>query len=323
MKQEHACALNSIVECLKNNDNFLIVSHISPDGDTLGSASALCGILKLLGKNCIHVCDGEPSHNLKNMKQLTEHMGEPNYFDVAIAVDCADFERLGKYGQNYNTATLKIVIDHHKTNIGFADINYVCDYPACAQCICDIVDKLDIKITSDIALCLYVAFLTDTGRFSYKGVNSDTMQCVARLYGYGLDIDRINRNIFNLRSYIKSKLIAQTLNELECWIENAVFASFLEFDQFAPFNTEGCDTEGIVNYILDIEGCKIAIFAHENLKNVTKISFRSTDVQYDVSAIASHFGGGGHTLAAGCTMNVSCADAKKLIYSYIKDNLFC
>ncbi len=319
---EKEMLIDNIISQLKNNDEFIVISHISPDGDTLGSAAALCGILSILGKKCIHVCDGEPSYNLGKIPQLTQYIDDAKTTSVAIAVDCADKARLGCYAEIFDGAAVKIVIDHHKTNIGYGDINYIRDYPACAQCICDIIDRMGIKITHDIALCLYVAFLTDTGRFAYKGITSRTMECVASLYDFGLDIDRINRKLFNVRSFSKSKLIAKTLDNMQAWFDGKVMAAFLDYENYLTFNTGDCDTEGVVNFVLDVEGCKIAIFAHESKKGITKISLRSTDSNFDVAKVAVNFGGGGHTMAAGCTLNVPCQDAKEKIYSYIKEILF-
>ena len=314
----------SIVKVIREGYSFAVVSHISPDGDTVGSAEALCYALKSLNKQCVHVCDGKMSESLKHISELNKFVCEPESIsgaDVVIAVDCADESRLGKWEMPFKEAPVKIVIDHHATNKGFGDINYIVNYPACAQLMFYIIDELGVQLTPQIATCLYVAFLTDTGRFSYRGVNEATMQCVARLYACDLDFQYINRQIFSQRSFAKTKLLAKALANLEIWFNGCVSVIFMNYDEYSGLISDNCDTEGIVNYALDVEGCNIAIFAYEMEPNKTKVSLRSVSPEYDVSKIASHFGGGGHIQASGCTLLTDAQGAKKQMFNCF-ENIF-
>lgn len=315
----------NIVKAIRENDSFVVVSHISPDGDTLGSAAALCYVLRLLNKRCIHVCDGTASDALRQIPELNTFICQPQEipdFDAFVAVDCADEARLGKWQDAFGSASVKMVIDHHITNKGYGDINYIKNYPACAQLIFNIIDELNMELNKEIATCLYVAFLTDTGRFSYRGVNEETMQYVARLYGYDLDFDNINRQIFSLRTFDKSKLLAKALTNLELWFDGSVSAVFIGYEDYSKLISENCDTEGIVNYAMDVKGCSIAIFAYEMEPQKVKVSLRSVSHQYNVSAIASNFGGGGHVQAAGCTVYVDIKKAQDLLYNYLQENIY-
>ena len=312
--------INDVIKVFNDNSSFLVISHVSPDGDTIGSAAALCYALRSIGKKCVHVFDGSMSHNMSKFEVLTKHIGKQCKCDVVVAVDCADITRLGKFKDVFENAQNTVVIDHHKTNAGFGSVNYIQDYPACAQCIFQILDELGIAIDQNIAQCLYFAFLTDTGRFSHNDVNQMTMEYVSRLYDdFDIKISDINREMYDVRTYSKTKLLAKSLTNLEQWFDGRVTVIFLNNEEYQPFNSEDCDTEGIVNYALNVGGCKVAIFAYEKSPRTTKVSFRSVDPRYDVSKIAANFGGGGHIQAAGCTIEQNCDKVKALIYDYIKN----
>jgi len=315
--------VSKIVEILHEHDSFAVISHTSPDGDTLGSAAALCYALRQLNKKCVLLCDGKPSDALKDISELNEFISEDQTiadYDAFIAVDCADLKRLGKWAGAYNSSDIKVVIDHHITNCGFGDVNYIENYPACAQLVFNIIDALGIGLNKEIATCLYVAFLTDTGRFSYRGVNEITMNYVARLYGCGLDFEHINRIIFSQRTFEKSKLLAKALDNLRLWLDGRVSVIFIGYDDYSRLVGEGCDTEGIVNYALDVKGCYAAVFAYEFEPGKTKVSFRSVSTKYNVSLIASSFGGGGHIQAAGCTQYTDVKDAEELLFKAFSEH---
>ena len=309
-----------LAEAIKSNDGFAVLSHVSPDGDTLGSGAALCFLLRRLGKRCVHLCDGSIPENLQGFDVLTAHIGQPDgEYGTAIAVDCADRLRIGEYAGLFDRAGLKIVIDHHKTNSGFGDINYIKDYPATAQCITDLLSFMGQKPDDSIARCLYIAFLTDTGRFAYRGVTADTMEAVAELYRYGIETDKTCRELFSVRSYAKTKWLGCALEKLESWCEGRASAVYIDYETYMPFLSQGCDTEGIVNYAMDIKGCKIAVFGCEKTPGTVKVSLRSVSEKHDVAALVLGLGGGGHTQAAGCTLEMSCDEARTLFYNLMTD----
>lgn len=311
--------LTQLADAIQNHDSFLIISHISPDGDTLGSSAALGYILEALGKRCFQRCDDGVPRNLSSFPALSEFLSREDMpYSCAIAVDCADVQRMGTQADAFMKAKSRLVIDHHKTNEGFGDINYISDDPAAAQCVFALMEELQVPLNKNIAECLYIAFITDTGRFAYHGIGQQTMEIVAKLYSQAIDISHINRVVFRERSYSKTKLIAAALDKLETWFDGDVACIFLDYETYSPFASADCDTEGIVNYALEVKGCKVAVFGHEKQPGVTKISLRSISPDYDVSAIAQHFDGGGHIQASGCTIKKPCNAAKDTIFELLK-----
>lgn len=302
-------SLTRLAQAIREIENFVLIMHISPDGDTAGSAAALCHILKNMGKTCRVFCRDELPASLDVLKDETgefvfglinpEEEGVIPEKTAAIAVDCADAGRMGEYAALFEKCAFRFVIDHHKTNAGFGDISFIRPYPATAQLIMELADELGAYLDANTAKCLYVAFLTDTGRFAYSGVTEQTMRAAGRLYGFGIDTADIARQLFSVRTLSKTKLLGRALELLETAFDGRACMIFMNREQYAPFDTEDCDNDGIVNYALDVKGCEIAVFAHEREKGLTKVSLRSAG-RADVSRIAQAFGGGGHTLAAGC-----------------------
>ena len=178
-----------------------------------------------MGKSCRVFCrDGLPA-SLDVLKDETrefvfglinpEEEGVIPEKTAAIAVDCADAGRMGEYAALFEKCAFRFVIDHHKTNAGFGDISFIRPYPATAQLIMELADELGARLDANTAKCLYVAFLTDTGRFAYSGVTEQTMRAAGRLYGFGIDTADIARQLFSVRTLSKTKLLGRALELLD------------------------------------------------------------------------------------------------------------
>lgn len=164
-----------------------------------------------MGKRCFFKGEGAFPGQLSDISGIRRLLELPELeeYDAAIAVDCADIGRLGIYAPLFSAARLKLVIDHHVTNQGFGDINYIKSCPATAQCVYELFMELGLKAEGETAECLYTAFLTDTGRFAHSDVGRDTMLIAAQLYDAGFDTARINKLLFGTRTFNASRAAGQ------------------------------------------------------------------------------------------------------------------
>ena len=297
---------NELLESFKNSQNVAIFAHVRPDGDCFGSASALKGALLKMGKTADIFCDCELSENYKfikyiNNEELNCSSCEFDHYDLAVAVDCSDKSRIGKFADVFDAANIKIKIDHHKTNDDFADINFVQHVGSTCEILYDIIKQLNVELDADIACSLYAGVSSDTGCFMHNNTTSETHRIAGELMQYGFDLDVANYNLFKRRSYGQVMILKQALNNLSFICNNKVAISFLTIKDFKTFKTKNTETYGIVNTLVDIESVDIGILISEDKPNLYTCSFRSKN-KIDVSVICEKFGGGGHLNASGCNI---------------------
>lgn len=314
-------ALKRLARAIEQNESFLITAHVNMDGDALGSSAALALALINMGKRCFFKGEGAFPGQLSDISGIRRLLELPELeeYDAAIAVDCADIGRLGIYAPLFSAARLKLVIDHHVTNQGFGDINYIKSCPATAQCVYELFMELGLKAEGETAECLYTAFLTDTGRFAHSDVGRDTMLIAAQLYDAGFDTARINKLLFGTRTFNASRLLGRALNSLELCCENKIAIISITQRDFDLCGAHEADSEGIVNYALEVAGVEAAVFLRQRGEGY-KVSLRSSG-RLDVSEIALLLGGGGHRMAAGCVINGSLEEAKRQIADMISGRL--
>ena len=291
--------MNHIINAIYKYQSFAISSHRDPDGDSIGSCIALGLALKKLGKSVTYIMDDIPEKfefldEIKNFKQNTwEH------FDVIICLDCSNIEHLFN-SQNLSNGDLIINIDHHISNTNYGGLSYV-DFTASAtgEIIYELICKLSIPIDKDMAIALYAAIVTDTGNFKYSNVTHKTHAIISELYKITDVYWKINTMIFDQNSYERMKVVGKSLENLYLAHENKISVITLSLEDLKQY--DNVDLEGIINYARDIKGVEIAIFAKEVEANLFRVSFRANG-DYDVSTLASLYGGGGHSKAAGCTI---------------------
>lgn len=293
--------LKKIADFIRDNDGFILICHIAPDGDTLGSALALYSVMKLYGKRVQVVCQDRVPYSLMFLPGAREVITpeKATREDNVIAVDCADMTRLGKAASLFESAKNTISIDHHGTNTMFAMHNEV--HPRCAatgEIIYELINIFSGTATVETASCLYTALMTDTGCFAFNNVTSDTFSTAAELVRHGVDSAKINMFVYKTVPVQKSKLLGYALSSTELFCGGKVgFCTISQLD-LAKFKARAEDTEGIIDHIRDIETVEIAIFARECLDGEYKVSLRSKEYA-DVAQLARDFGGGGHIHAAG------------------------
>ncbi len=313
--------LESIKEKIDESNSIVILTHEHPDGDAVGSSLAFMHALKKIGKNVDVVIPGvhRMYSVLPGFEEIKEACADDYNYDLCIALDSSDLERLHDCRSIFEKTKNTIVVDHHITNQNFGDVNYV---NAVASSTCQnllvVFAYMDIAISKDIASCIYAGILTDTGGFRYN-VQTETFEFVSMLLETGIDNVKIYRNLFDLTSFPRTKLLGRALDRLELLCDNKVAFTYITKQDEEECGTTDGDQEGIVNYGRNIEGVEVSIFVRE-LEDKRKISLRSNEY-LDVSLIATKYGGGGHMKAAGIGTDMSLEVIKQTLISEIEKQL--
>ena len=307
---------DKVLSAVLSAGSILLFCHVSPDGDTLGSALALKIRLQRLGKRVQLMMDGfVPSYLafLPEAEDVLAADAQPKQYDLAVAVDVASLDRLGKCETVFASAPMTAVIDHHGTNEGYAQLNLIDgDAPATAILICRLFEKMELPMTQEEALCLYTALSTDTGNFIYDSTNAESFAVMGRLMEAGLPLAEYSRKLFRQKEEAFVRLLGEALPTLRVIGDGKIAGLQLTLAQMEKHHANGGHTEGIVNYAIDLMGVDMAYFAREMDGGKVKVSLRALD-PYAVDKVAAQFGGGGHRLAAGLTLEMPIADAVRTI----------
>lgn len=311
-----------IVRALSTAESALLCMHIGPDGDTLGSTLALGMALERMGKRVRLAC-ADPVPALYAFLPGTESIMPPDAlagerFDLAVAVDVSDASRLGAVRPLFEAAPVRAVIDHHPTNDRFGNVNWI-EPAAAATGVLALasIRELGVSLSADMADCLYVALATDTGNFSFGNTDGAVLRAAAELVEAGARPDRLTERVYRTRSRQGVELMGRALSTLRLFAEGRAAIMTLSAQDFAE--TGACDsmTEGIVNYAVEIVDVQIAALARERGSEI-KCSLRAREPR-DVAALAKSFGGGGHALAAGCSLPLPMGEALERLESAISE----
>lgn len=296
--------LASIARLIEENNDFTLIMHVSPDGDAIGSACALRLALMAMGKRVQAVCDGDVPR-IYRFLEGAEDIIKPNAARVtsaAIAVDCADEGRMGAADEIFAQAKHAANIDHHVTNTMFAQHNAVeAHAAAAAEVVKRLIEQLDADFSANIATCLFCGLVTDTGNFAYSNTTPDTLFAAGELLQRGADNALINRAVYRSAPVSKRRMLGLGLIKAEYLHGGKVAVCKLTRADFDRFNARDEDCEGIIDNLRDVENVEIAMLIREKEPNVYKVSMRAKEYA-NVCAVAERYGGGGHRLAAGCTV---------------------
>ncbi|MCL1901169.1 MAG: bifunctional oligoribonuclease/PAP phosphatase NrnA [Firmicutes bacterium] len=296
--------LNKIAQNIITAKSIAVICHIRPDADTFGSALGLYNGLSAIDKRVeLFVDDDLPQRYafIKNYNKFNTTSFSQNY-DAVISVDSADVERLGKFGKQFLKHKNSINLDHHITNTHYAKYNFVkADYSSSCEVILDLIEILKIPLNFDIALSLYSGLSTDTGNFSFSNTNERTFSAALKLIKYIGDISSYVYNLYKKTSLNRTMLLAKVLSNIKMYSENKIAILYTRYKDLADMSVPSFDTEGFVDYAINIEGVKVGCSILENKPESFKISMRSREK--DVSKICEHFGGGGHKFASGCKID--------------------
>ena len=310
------------VRFLRANDDILLIAHVSPDGDTLGSSFALFGALQDLGKRVQVVCE-DPVPAIYRFLPFSDQLLLPEQArpaEAVVCVDCADVARAGRCEPLFRAAKATLNIDHHGTNDRYADENFVQKAGATGELIFNVLASLKVTLNKNIASCLYAAITTDTGNFSYSNTTPDTLRIAAELLDVGIDLPYLNQKLFRTVPFHKLRLHALAVTKAQLYEYGRIGISMLTLEEISSCGASAEDTEGIIDNIRDIDTVEVAALLRESDDGQVRVSLRGKSCA-DVSKIATKFGGGGHKLAAGCTMKPPLEDAAAQILESAKELL--
>lgn len=295
---------------IRQHRRFLLLCHVSPDGDALGSSLALGLALEAAGREwtaaCDTVCYPHKYAFLPGADRV--HVGTPVTPEpdtALIFVDCASADRAGLYASLLEEERPTLCIDHHITNPGckgqgYAGVNYVEDCAAAGELVYLLIRELGVPLTADMAACLYTALSTDTGNFAYDSVTKRTFCIMGALLEAGLDLPQYNQLLFRQERLAKTRLRARAVEHMTLYEENTVAVASLTLGEIEAAGGVSADCDGIIDTLRDIETVEAACFIRESTQGL-KVSLRSKG-HLNVAELAGRFGGGGHVLAAGCTL---------------------
>ena len=287
---------------LISNDNFLILTHKSPDGDTLGSGYALCYALRNLNKKANVVCSDEIPQRYSYF--TNDYAPEDFEIKTVVAVDVADPVLLGKYSD----MAVDFCIDHHKSNKFFAKDTFVnADAAATAEIIADLLVLFEADITPLIADCIYTGLCTDTGCFRYSNVTSHTLLTASAMLLNGADAYNINRIMFETKTRARVEVEKDVYKNMQFFEDGKISLITLPRALLEKTGASEDELEGVSAMGRQIQGVEIALTLREKEDGTIKVSAR-TGESVDASEICKNFGGG-HARAAGCTLTVSLENA--------------
>ncbi|MBO6266431.1 MAG: bifunctional oligoribonuclease/PAP phosphatase NrnA [Acidaminococcaceae bacterium] len=310
------CTLAETAKLLKEAGKMVIVSHISPDGDTLGSSLALAHALRMLGKEVMLNVDDDIPSVFSFLPGIGEYMrfapDDSVPVDLLIVIDASSADRAGN-AMNVVKARSVLNIDHHKTNTHFADYLYLdSDAAATAEIIYSLLLELGTELNTEIATCIYEGLYTDTGSFKYSNTTSRTLSIASALLTYGVNPSLISDNM-EVKSRSQVEMLGKVLETLT-FLRDGKIAYVEVAPELYDYNV---DTDTFVSYPRYIEGVEVALLFKQVEENLTRVSFRSKQV--DVAKIALSFGGGGHQKASGCSIHAPLKEAESIVLPVVEE----
>ncbi|MCX7911112.1 MAG: bifunctional oligoribonuclease/PAP phosphatase NrnA [Endomicrobia bacterium] len=315
-------------ELVKNSNNILITGHEFPDADVIGSALSLFIVINKLyprKKIEIYFKDKIPDY-LKflpyiNKIKTTKKISQKRKYDLGIILECIDSTRMGGI-IDFSQAKYIANIDHHLNNqnyLGNNMLNIVYpEYASCAEIVFDIFKINKIKLNKDIALCIYVGIVTDTGMFQWNNTNTHSFSVAGELLLYGIEPYFVYKKLYRNKSYKSMLLLSKVLNTMKFKKIKKYLIGMMEVTQemLRQTNTTFQDTENFINFIMDVANTNIGILFKEENSHYTKVSFRSDTI--DVEKICKNWGGGGHKSAAGAMIEGGIEEVKYKVLRYLK-----
>jgi phosphoesterase RecJ-like protein len=305
--------LEAVVDAIRSNDRFLVTTHENPDGDALGSILAMKLGLEQLGKDAVLYLSGviplPHEYAFMSLDGLRRTPPEDAAERVVLALDCANDRRLGPDSGLLERAPLVVDIDHHHDNSRFGKVNLiVADASSTGEILYDLFRELGVRITPEIAEALYIALVTDTGRFQYTNTTPKTLRLAAELVEAGANVHQVFQDVYENVAFAKIKLLARALEKARVYEGGRLIVADLERADFAAAGAEEPFAEGIIDYLRAVEGTEIvALIREPPTQNgpTRRVSLRTRAEGIDVSAIARKSGGGGHRQAAGFSSEAS------------------
>ena len=313
----------NLKECLQGVESVAILGHVRPDGDCIGSCLSLYNYIetyfpKIEAK--VYLQDFMPEFlMLKNADKIVHDDQEDKVYDLCFSLDSADKARHGEFVKYFDTAKKTIGIDHHISNVGFAQEHLIIsDASATAEIMYDLIGK--DHLTKEIAECIYLGMAHDTGVFQYSNASPKTFRVVADLLETGIDASKIVDETFYQKSYVQNQILGRTLMESILMMDGKVIVGVVRLKDMEFYGVTPKSLDGIVSQLRYTRGVEVAIFMYELENQHYKVSMRSNG-KVNVSKIAGYFAGGGHVKAAGCEMSGNYRDVVNNLTLHIEAQL--
>ncbi len=316
--------LSEAAAAIGESQSIVLACHVNPDGDALGSMLGLALALIPLGKDLVCLSqDGVPDilRFLPGTDMVIPTTDVPA-FDLALVVDSGELARVGETVKPLLARARRVVdIDHHVTAGAFGDIR-VLDAQAAstAEIVYALLQTMGLPITPDIATCLFTGIITDTGSFRFQNVTPNTLRVAAKLLEAGAPPAHISENVFENRTFAATRLLGSALAALSQTPDGQIIWTRITAQDFRTIGATDQDTEGVVNYVRGVRGAEVGLLFREMETGKIRVSLRSRE-SVNVAEIAARFGGGGHRMASGCTLDAPLAEAEQSVVRAVREAL--
>ena len=308
-----ATELAQAAEAVRGGQRFLVTTHENPDGDALGSMLAMKLALDQLGKDSAMLLVGDAplpgEYSFMALDGLVRKLPDDASERILLTLDCANESRIGPDPEVLQLSPLVVDIDHHHDNSRFGDVNVIdANASSTGELLRDLFRELDVELTPEIAEALYIALVTDTGRFQYTNTTPKSLRLAAELVEAGADLHRIFQGVYESVQFAKLKLLARALERAQVYEGGRLVVSYLLRDDFQEVGAAEPYSEGIIDYLRAVEGADMAVLIREPPRSggpLHRVSLRASHDELDVSAIARKSDGGGHRQAAGFSSEAS------------------
>jgi bifunctional oligoribonuclease and PAP phosphatase NrnA len=317
--------LRAVADAIRAGDRFLLVTHENPDGDALGSILAMKLALEQLGKDAVMFLGGgtgiPQEYAFLPLEELHRELPGDVAGRVVFALDCASAQRTGLPAEVLERAEVSLNVDHHHDNTRFARINLIVPHASSTGEIArDLLEELEVALTPDIAEQLYIALVTDTGRFQYTNTTPKAFRLAAELVEAGADVHRVFQRVYESVHFAKLKLLARALERAQVYEGGRLVVTYLLRSDFDELGVGEEYAEGIIDRLREVDGAEMAATIREPPERPDaprRVSLRASSDELDVSAIARKRDGGGHRQAAG----FSSAESIDEIIAFLRSEL--
>ncbi len=294
----------NIIKKIESAEKIAIFTHTRPDGDALGSSFGFKSALSDMGKEAVVCLESifVPTKEYKFISCEKNSGLTKEDCDLWIALDCASVDRLGEFSADFEAFSNTVAIDHHRTHVDFASVDYVdADSPATAEIICLLLKEMGHSMSLGTASDLYLGIMTDTGNFKYSSTTARTHRIAGELIELGVDFSTLVKEIFDTNTKEYFNLMKTALNKLMYFAEGKIAYLYLSMKDFENAGICEADADKITNLPNSISGVEVGVYVRERGCDEFKVSLRS-NYSVDVSEIAVSFGGGGHLRASGFSL---------------------
>lgn len=315
-----------ILDALREGGRILIAAHESPDGDSIGSQLAIYDLCLALGGEPLIVSHDAIDHRYRFLGKydlISPYEPDKDYgkFDQALILEGTELKRIGNVQRLLSKDCRIINIDHHSGNGNYGDINWVDqDAPAAGVMIYDLFQTAKIELSEDNLAELYLAIMTDTGRFTFSNTDAQAFTVAADLVAGGARPQAIAKAVYSTFSEAQVRMLGVLIANMELFVQGRLCILTCDRKLLERYGIEAAEMEGLVNYSLFTEGVEVGVLLREFQEGVTKVSLRSQS-KFDVAALARRFNGGGHPTASGCNIAEPLPAAKKMLIELISKDM--